>query len=53
MKENCSRCSGKGHHFKKIYVDSCHLNNEGNAIAAGAVFELLKEQWEGYIKRAR
>ncbi len=40
-----------GHDLKKIYVDICHLNNEGNDIVAKAVFESLKGQWRKYLQR--
>ncbi|MFH1092574.1 MAG: SGNH/GDSL hydrolase family protein [Candidatus Omnitrophota bacterium] len=42
-----------GKDMKSLYADSCHFNNEGNTIVAGALFELLRGQWDKYLKKAR
>ncbi len=41
------------YNLKKIYVDTCHLNDKGNDIVAQAVFELLKGQWDKYLAKVR
>ena len=42
-----------GHDLNEIYVDICHLNNDGNEIIASAVFESLTGEWKKYLAKVR